>query len=285
MSFVVLVVLGVVQGLTEFLPVSSSGHLVLLYNLFGIENDVVLLSVLLHIATLFAVIVYYRKELLLLTKKPFCQTNKKIAVTTIFTVAVVLLIKPLLYKTFAGDYLIISFALTAFVLFISDYVFYRRYAKSKVVDKMSSNANTLSQSADQLTKSTNIHDLDISFPQAIIIGLTQGVACIPGISRSGSTIGVARLLGVRYDSATYSFLISIPIILASLALEIFEGRFSINVNVAGLIVSMLICFGLGLACIKVMTSFVKRNRLSLFGYYLLILATFLVLNTFVLHLF
>ena len=122
MSFWVLILLAVVQGLTEFLPISSSGHLVLLYNFFGIENNVKLLSILLHIATLLAVLIYYRKELIVLIKKPLCQTNRKIVVTTICTCLVVLIIKPFIDKAFDGRYLFVFFIITAMLLFISDYM-------------------------------------------------------------------------------------------------------------------------------------------------------------------
>ena len=98
MAFWVLIILAVIQGLTEFLPISSSGHLVLLYNFFGIQNNEKLLSILLHIATLLSVLIYYRKELVVLIKNPFCSTNKKIAVTTLFTCLVVIFIKPAINK-------------------------------------------------------------------------------------------------------------------------------------------------------------------------------------------
>ena len=107
--FWVLILLAVVQGVTEFLPISSSGHLVLLYNFFGIENNVKLLSILLHIATLLSVLIYYRKELLVLIKNPFCITNRKIMVTTICTCLVVLIIKPFIDKSFKGEYIFVFF--------------------------------------------------------------------------------------------------------------------------------------------------------------------------------
>ena len=120
MTFWVLIILAVVQGLTEFLPISSSGHLVLLYNFFGIENNVKLLSILLHIATLLSVLIFYRKELIVLIKNPLCSTNRKLVVTTIFTCLVVLIIKPFIDKSFDGQYLFVFFIITAMLLFISE---------------------------------------------------------------------------------------------------------------------------------------------------------------------
>lgn len=275
MSFFILTILGVIQGLTEFLPVSSSGHLALLYNIFGIENDTLILSILLHIATLMAVLIYYRKQLVILIKHPFCKTNIKILVTTIVTCLVVLLIKPIVDFAFSGDYLFIFFIITAILLFVSDYLTDRQ----SIINRTKHN----SLNTNIINQQNYITNLPINYKQAIIIGLTQGIACIPGISRSGSTIAVARMCGISDDSATYSFLISIPIIIASLALEIIEGGNLSGVNVFGLIISIIICFVIGLICIKLMTDFVRKNKLSYFSYYLIILSAFLILNDMCLH--
>ena len=128
--------------------------------------------------------------------------------------------------------------------------------------------------------SQDITNIELTYKQAIIIGITQGVACIPGISRSGSTIAIGQMCGAK-DTARYSFLISIPIIIASFLMEIFEGVLSAtNINIIPLILSMIICFVIGLLCIKVMTRLVKKNKIALFGYYLLGLSTILVVLSF-----
>ena len=265
MPFYILIILSIIQGLTEFLPISSSGHLVIMYNLFGINDGSKLLSILLHIATLLSVIVYYRKELWQLIKKPLCSTNLKLIVTTITTCVLVLIIKPLIDLTFSGKYLFVFFIITAVLLYISDYITYNR--------NLSTNKNILSHSHIVNNNITNLH---INYKQAIIIGITQGIACIPGISRSGSTIAVSRIMGINQDATTYSFLISIPIIIASLILEIIEGGISLNISLVPLIVCMIICFFIGIICIKLMTKFVNSNRLSYFSYYLIILSSILV---------
>lgn len=262
MSFWILIVLALIQATTEFLPVSSSGHLVLLYNFFGIENNTKLLSILLHISTLLSVLIFYRKELWCLIKKPFCKTNLKILVTTIFTCLVVLILKPFIDKTFSGDYLFVFFIITAILLFVSDYI----------ADK-----NKLMTKSTTFDKNYDITNMSISFKQAIIIGVTQGIACIPGISRSGSTIAVSRMIGVN-DSARYSFLISIPIIIASFVMEIFEGNvMSLDINIIYLIIAMIVCFVVGFLCIKIMTKLVEKNKLIYFSYYLILLSVVLIL--------
>ena len=269
MSLWVLLLLAVIQGLTEFLPISSSGHLVLLYNFFGIENNVKLLSILLHVATLLSVLIYYRKELVVLIKKPFCSTNRKIIVTTIFTCLVVLFVKPFIDKAFNGQWLFAFFLITAMLLFISDYMSDRNEVLSRTIKFKTENT--------KIVNNLDITNMPITYKQAIIIGLTQGVACFPGISRSGSTIAVGRMCGVK-DTARYSFLISIPIIIASFVMEIMEGSVgAIDINVLWLIVGMVVCMLIGLLCIKVMTKLVAQNKLTYFAYYLIVLSVILII--------
>ncbi len=269
MSFWILILLAVVQGLTEFLPISSSGHLVLMYNFFGIEMSVKLLSILLHIATLLSVLIYYRKEIIMLIKNPLCSTNKKLVVTTLSTCLVVLVIKPVIDKSFDGKFLFVFFIITAILLFISDYMAERRELLTRI-------SNFKSQSIKAVDK-YDITNMPITYKQAVVIGVTQGIACFPGISRSGSTISVSRMMGVE-DSARYSFLISIPIIIASFFMEIIEGSVAvIDVNIGAIIFAMVVCTLVGLMCIKVMTRLVARNRLIYFSYYLIVLSIILII--------
>lgn len=272
MSFFVLIILAVIQGLTEFLPVSSSGHLVVLYNWFGIENNVMLLSILLHIATLISVLIYYRKELIVLIRHPFCPTNRKILVTTIVTCGVVLIMKPLIDSLFDGEYIFVFFLITAILLMFSDYMAERK-------QKLSRTKNFVSKSLECVDKNC-ITNIDVNYFQAVLIGVTQGIACIPGISRSGSTIAVSRMCGVT-DSTRYSFLISIPIIIASLVLEVAEGGSVGGINIISLIVGMIVCAVVGYFAIKFMTKLVEKNKLIVFSYYLIILSTILVVLSFV----
>lgn len=267
MIYLVLIILGIIQGVTEFLPISSSGHLVIMYDLFGIEFDTLLLSILLHIATLLSVLIYYRKELIILITHPLCPTNRKILLTTIITCIMVLVFKPIIDIFFTTQYLFIPFIITALILFISDFLSEKAYLKSRTSNNI--NNNHIFECTEDIT------NIAITYKQALIIGLTQGIATIPGISRSGSTIAVARILGIK-DSATYSFLISIPIIIASLILELFSGGVNINTPILPILISMIICFIVGLVCIKFMISCIRKNKLSYFGYYLLILSLILI---------
>lgn len=273
MGFWILILLGLMQGLTEFLPVSSSGHLVLLYNIFGIQDNTLIVSILFHLSTLMAVVIYYRKDIWILIRHPFCKTNRKIIVTSIFTVIIYLLINPIVDYAFGGDTIYIFFVLTAFILFISDH-----YAKN-------TNTNILDDNLSYLDYQKYLTNLPLTYKQAIIIGISQGIAVIPGISRSGTTIATSRLIGCNNISAKYSFLISIPVIIGSLMLEIIKGNSLQGVNISGLIIGFIICFIVGLLCIKMMVEFVKKSKLQYFSYYLLALSTLLIVNDLILHLF
>ena len=167
---VIILIFAILQGLTEFLPVSSSGHLVLLSNIFGLDSSSKMLSIVLHVATLFSVLVYYRKDILMLIKHPLCKTNKKLLLTTLVTCLLVLIIKPIIDALFTGEYLFVFFLTTAILLYVSDYITYRRFKTE------TGNILTKTNSA-----TTNILDLNISYKISFVLGLTQAVACIPGI--------------------------------------------------------------------------------------------------------
>lgn len=259
MTIFILILLGIVQGITEFLPISSSGHLVLLYNFFGIKNDTVFLSIILHLATLLSIIIYYRKDIISLIRHPFCPTNRKILATTVATCMVIIILKPIIDNSFGGNLLPVYFLITGIILYISDW--------------MGSRNNT-----HNATNNYNILNLQISYYQAIIIGLSQGIACIPGISRSGTTIASSKFCGVRNDNAKYSFLISIPIILGSLLIEIMGGVDLGGINLVGLSLSFVICFLIGLACIKFMTKLLNANKMKYFSFYLFVLSIILTIK-------
>ena len=274
MSFWVLILLAVVQGLTEFLPISSSGHLVLLYNFFGIENNVKLLSILLHVATLLSVLIYYRKEIIILIKNPLCKTNRKIIVTTIFTCLLLLIIKPFIDKSFNGEFLFVFFIITAILLFISDYMADRREILSRTSNFKSENI--------KLINNMDITNMPITYKQAIIIGLTQGIACFPGISRSGSTIAVSRIIGAE-DSARYSFLISIPIIIGAMLFEILKGGSESVIQVPAIssIIGFFVSFVVAVFSIKLMNKVVHKGSWLGFSIYLFILSLVVLLNQYV----
>lgn len=258
MTIWVAIILGLVQGLTEFLPISSSGHLVLLEAIFGIENNVILFDVILHIATLFAVIIVYRKTVWELIKNPFCEKMQKLAFATLPTCIIALLFKSFFENSFNGELLYLGFLVTAVFLIIAQVVSQREYQYR-----------------------------NLSYGNAIVIGLFQGMAVLPGISRSGSTITSAIVQGVRREqSAEFSFLLSIPIILASLVYECFKIPSTvITIPAYCFIIAFVVALVAGILSIKLMLRVVKKAKYWGFSVYLIILSIFLMLNKFVFKLF
>jgi len=238
------IILAIVQGLTEFLPVSSSGHLVLLNKFFGIENDFLLLSVILHVATLFSVLFVLRKEVVEVIKHPFGKLSRKIIFATIPTVIIVLCFKGFFDSAFDGRFLPICFILTAVLIVVSEFLSNKFKNKYKPINNR----------------------------MAIIMGLAQGIAVLPGISRSGATICAGLIQGAKRDElAHFSFLMSIPIILASLVVEIYEyisvGQ-ALTLMWYELLIGFIVAFFTGIFAVKFMLKIIEKHSLLWFAVYL-----------------
>lgn len=245
MDILFLIILGAVQGLTEFLPVSSSGHLVLLSRWFSIDNSL-FVSILLHMATLLSILVVLRKEVWQIVKKPFGKQSMCIVVATIPTCIIVLIIMPLINSSFGGAFLPICFLTSAALLLYSQ----------KISQKKGQHA--------------------LTFKDAFIIGVAQGFATFPGISRSGTTISSGLFKGVnKNEVAKFSFLMSIPIIILSMIMEIYKisvlGEV-ISVNVVGLILAFVVAFAVGVFSIKAMIKLTQKANFKWFSLYLCLIA-------------
>ena len=251
------ILIGLVQGVAEFLPISSSGHLVLFYDIFNVTENTILLSIILHIATLFAVVFVYWKDIVILIKNPFCKTNKLIVTATIPTVALVLIFESFIDDAFSNNFYIIGFLITAIVLVVSEKL-----------------------SRKQSEKSVDVSNLNISYKQALIVGVSQGIASVPGISRSGSTIATALICKVdKSDATKFSFLLSIPIIVASFFYELLKVESAtFSFGVIELFVGFLVAFIVGILSVKFMIKFVKQKKLYWFSVYLVLVSVFLILN-------
>ena len=256
MSIWIALVLGIVQGLTEFLPVSSSGHLTLLNKIFGISGNTLLLTILLHLATLFAVFYVLRKEIWQLICHPFSRQAKNLYLATIPTVAIVLLSKGFLEDSFASAKLLpYCFLITAALLLFT--YFLGKKNQQKVFEYPT------------VGFKNNIRT-------SVVMGVAQGLAVLPGISRSGSTICAGLLSGEKRENvAKFSFLMSIPIILASMLYEIIKGDFGV-VSQKGMalpiIVAFLSAFIVGILSIKLMLKVVEKAKYYWFSIYLVALA-------------
>lgn len=253
MEIFILCLLGIVQGLCEFLPISSSGHLVLLSNIFGIE-DSLFVSIVLHMATLLAVIVVFRKDVWQMIKHPLSPASMNIYIATIPTCIIVLILMPAVNFSFGGSYLALCFLITACLL-----IFSQSYSKKKTFSNIFSQKN------------------------ALIMGIAQGLAVFPGVSRSGTTICAGLLSGGdKKECAKFSFLMSVPIIILSMLMEIFKifiGGQQVSVNPIGLILGFLLAFILGILSIKFMLKLTEKVNFRWFSIYLIVLAviTFVVL--------
>lgn len=271
MDLIQSILMGIVQGLSEFLPISSSAHLVFTSNFYkvfkGIEvvhesNQEIFTDIMLHLGTLIAVLIFFRKEILEIIKalyfglknKDYSSRDFKLGVYIILgTIITVLIAYPL--NEIAGGLLFkpeivgVLLVLTGFLLLFSEY-----WAK----------------------KHTN--KTDISLKNSIIVAIAQGLAALPGFSRSGLTIAAGLLSGMdRNIAARYSFLLSIPIILGSsmvypfVKLDFHEvAAFNWTAIIAGTIVSGLV----GYVCIKYFLKFVAKFSLAIFGYYCIIAGIF-----------
>lgn len=258
MSILIALILGIVQGLTEFLPVSSSGHLVLLQNIFGIENNIILFDIILHLGTLLAVCIVYRKSLLEILKNPFGKKMRMVVIGTIPTLIIAFLFKDFFESAFSGNLLFIGFLCTAILLLIADYT-QKKYTRFKKMD----------------------------YKYILTMGVFQGLAILPGLSRSGTTVTSSLVLGVNKNEALeYSFLLSIPIILASLVYELLFSQITFaSISIASMLVGFCASALFGILSIKFTIKLVKSNSYKYFSIYLIVLSIFLILNQFVFHFF
>lgn len=228
--------LGIIQGLTEFLPISSSGHLVLFSHIFGVENTVGF-DVAVHVGTLFSVLVFYRKKLIEYLKSPW-DILKKLILATIPAAFVMLLFGSDIERLFSVKFLPVSFFISAIILFITD-----RLKGEK----------------------------QLSFAAVVSSGAFQALAVLPGVTRSGSTIFGARLLGTKREEAVdFSFLMSIPVIAGSAAVMLLKGDTAIEPY--SFCIGGVAAFLFGLLSIKLTVQAVKKAKMSFFALYLAILS-------------
>lgn len=244
-------ILGIIQGLTEFLPVSSSGHLELGKAILGdnsIPEESLMFTVVMHFATALSTIVIFRKDiweilrgLLQFKWNEETQFSLKIIISMIPAAIVGVLFEEQLEQLFGGSVLLVGFMLiiTALLLWLAD--------KAKNTGK------------------------PVSYSNAFVIGAAQAIALLPGISRSGSTISTSVLLGNdKTKAARFSFLMVVPLILGKIAKDLLDGELTHTGNSTGLIVGFIAAFISGLFACTWMISLVRKSKLSYFAIYCLI---------------
>ncbi len=254
MTYLDAFLLGIIQGLTEFLPVSSSGHLVLYSRITGAQSSL-FFDLILHLGSLAAVIIVYFKEISQLVKHPLSKRARMLMLSTVISAAVVFLLKDIVDSTFDGSLLPVFFLLTAIILTVGTYLPRKQQQK------------------------------EVGALDAIIIGAAQGFAAFPGLSRSGLTVSTGSLLGVeKSQNASYCFILSIPIIIGSAIVESIGGAFD-PVPFGCLAVGFVAAFISGLLALKLIKKVFLNNRFDVFAGYLVVLSIFLTVNDLWLHLF
>ncbi|MDI6757321.1 MAG: undecaprenyl-diphosphate phosphatase [Endomicrobiia bacterium] len=251
--------LGIVQGLTEFLPVSSSGHLALLGAFFRLGDSSFAVSIALHLATMAAVMVFFRRRIAEAAMSP--RAWLLVAAASLPTTLIGLVLKSKAEEIFAGrvSWVYFLMAATGAMLFA---VSGRNDERAKPDD----NPSRPSVGHDEMWRR-------ITVPQAMAVGVAQGVAALPGISRSGSTICAALALGLSgKDAAAFSFIISIPAVSGAAFLELRDLVKSAapleGVSYVGLAVSMALAFAVGLLAIGFLIKVIAARKLKYFSYYL-----------------
>lgn len=268
MTIWIAMLLGLVQGLSEFLPVSSSGHLILLQRMFGVESDALFFTVMLHLATLVAVLIVYRKMVWQLLCHPFQKTVLYLILALVPTVLVALLFKKVppfdaFYEAAeSGAYLGVCFLFTGCILTGSELV--RRPRK----------------------RLRGLHNMRAG--DALAIGGMQAIGVLPGVSRSGSTIAGALFAGLdRKAAANFSFLLSIPSIVGGAVLEV-PG--ALEADAAGIdwlcvAAGMLVAGVTGYFAIRFMLRVIKRRGLWGFAIYAGLLGTAVLADQLFFHYF
>jgi len=249
LSILEAIILGIIQGLTEFLPVSSSGHLELGKAILGdnsLPEESLLFTVVLHFATALSTVVVFRKEIGEILKGLFqfqwneeAQFSVKIILSMMPAAVIGVLFNDQIEALFSKQILLVGamLVITGLLLFLAD--------KAKNTDK------------------------NVTFTNAFIIGIAQAIAILPGISRSGATISTSVLLGIdREKAARFSFLMVVPLIFGKMAKDLLDGGISSStIDIMPMALGAIAAFVAGLFACNWMIALVKKSQLKYFSYY------------------
>lgn len=257
MTFIEAAISGIVQGLTEFIPVSSSGHLVLLSKIFGENENALLFDVALHAGTLLALIMFFKKDIVALLKAFFMQgpqtrAARLLALATLPAVVSGFLLQDMAEDTFRSS-LLVGFNL----IFVGLLMFW----------------------AEKIASQKTVGIEHVTLKQALIMGCAQAVAVIPGVSRSGSTITAGLFAGLNRVTATrFSFLLGIPITTGALLKVLSDGGTgAVRADAGIFIVGILAAFLSGFFAIRFMLSYLSKHSLAVFAYYRIALGAIVLL--------
>lgn len=260
------IILGFIQGIAEFLPISSSAHLIIFRDLFGIGsnigNDIAMsFDIALHFGTLLAIGIYFFKDFINMIKKGLTKGVKDkegkifwyICVATIPAAVAGILFEDIIEDAIRSNFIIIAIALIVMgiIIYLVD-----KYFKAK----------------------KDISDLTLK--DAFLIGCSQVFALIPGFSRSGTTIAAGRCLKLkREDAAKFSFYLSAPVVLGAVILDLKDSIGAVIDNFAIFGVGILVSFIVGILCIKFLMKYLKKHDFNVFMWYRLALGIIVILWT------
>lgn len=255
------IVLGIIQGIAEFLPISSSAHLIIFRDVFGVGSFIsgnmeMSFDIALHFGTFLAILVYFIKDFLKMIAKGFTKGVKDdngkmmwmIVVATIPAAIFGVLFEDKIDELVRTNYVLIALCLAIMGIII------------KYTDKLSKDTRGFK---------------DMTFKDAILIGCAQVCALIPGFSRSGTTISMARVLKInRSDAARFSFYLSAPVVLGAVAIKLLKGEMISLITNAPVtfIIGVVVSFVSGMICIKFLLTYIKKHDYNIFMWYRLILA-------------
>ena len=269
MELLQVIILGIIQGIAEFLPISSSAHLIIFRDIFGVGSFLIgqyemSFDIALHFGTLLAILVYFFKDFLRMIKDGFtkgCNTTDGkllwyVVVATIPAAVVGVLLEDKIDELVRTNYVLICLALSIMGILIY------------LADKFNLQEKTFEE---------------MKFRDAILIGCSQVFALVPGFSRSGTTIATSRFLKMkRSDAAKFSFYMSAPVVAGAVFIKVLKGDMIslITYNPVAFILGVLISFISGLLCFKFLLKYIKNHDYNIFMWYRLgisLLALFILL--------
>lgn len=270
MDILEILILGFVQGIAEFLPISSSAHLIIFRDIFGIGSGMsanmnLTFDIALHFGTLLAIGVFFFKDFIKMIQKGFTKGVKDddgkilwyLVAATIPAAIVGVLFEEAIENVVRSNYVVIAIALAVMGIIIY------------LADKFSKETKTIKK---------------MTLKDAILVGCSQVFALIPGFSRSGTTIAAGRVLGLdRESAAKFSFFLSAPVVLGAVCLQLIKGTtFSvIAANLSTFILGILVSFVIGLLCIKYLLKYLQKHNFKIFMIYRVVLAAVVLIYIFV----
>ncbi len=261
MKIIETIILGIVQGIAEFLPISSSAHLIIFRDVFGIGSFVtgdmeLSFDIALHFGTFLAILVFFFKDFWKMFIKGFTKGTKDPDGKMMWMIVVATIpaaIFGVLFEDVITDLVRTNYALIAICLAIMGIII-------KYCDKLNEESRSFK---------------DMSFRDALLVGCAQVCALIPGFSRSGTTISMARVLKInRSDAARFSFYLSAPVVLGAVAIKVLKGEMIslITYDPKTFIIGVVISFVSGLLCIKFLLNYIKKHDYNIFMWYRLLMA-------------